>query len=192
MSKVAIVIPLYNQEEKVIRTMASIMAQTFTDFECVIVDDGSTDGSADIVQSYIADDPRFKYAWKENGGVATARNVGVFLHTTSPYVLCVDSDDQIEPGYIASLLPYLIEDRSLGIVYTKLIQITDDGGYTESAWPHDFDARLMFESHNLVPTAALSTRKMWVALGGQRKRFHGPGGAGAEDGDFWLRACSLL
>jgi glycosyltransferase involved in cell wall biosynthesis len=186
---VAIVIPVYNKCGTVARSIKSARAQTIKNIEIVIVDDGSTDCSKKAVLEAIEGDSRCSYAYQENGGVATARTNGVLNHTTAPYVMCLDSDDAIEPKYLEHLVPHLIVHRTIGIVYTGLRYILPDGKTGTSPWPTDFDAERQMHGLNQIPTAAVTRREVWERLGGQRQRY-APGGAGAEDGDFWLRAVS--
>ena len=75
--KVSIIIPVYNSENTLRRCLDSVLAQTFTDFECLLVDDGSTDDSGRICDEYAEKDKRFRVFYKENGGVSSARNVGL-------------------------------------------------------------------------------------------------------------------
>jgi glycosyltransferase involved in cell wall biosynthesis len=193
MAEVAVIIPVYNKADTVARAIKSVAGQTFQDIECVIVNDGSTDDSAAVVAETIeslSDSPcAFSYVYQENAGVAHARNNGVFNYTTAPYVMCLDADDAIEPGYIAGLLPELSRDRTFGIVYTRLYWYKPDGTHGVSVWPGEFDVEKQFAGQNQIPTAALTRRAVWDRLGGQRQRY-APLGAGAEDGDFWLRAVS--
>lgn len=189
MSKVAVVIPLYNKVNTVARTILSARDQTYQDLEIVVVDDGSTDDPEQVVLETFDGDARCSYVRQENAGVAHTRNNGVFKHTTAPYVMCLDSDDAIEPGYIENLVPHLERDQSLGIVYTALRYIKPDGSSGVSPWPNEFDPDEQMTGVNQVPTAALTTRVMWERLGGQRQRY-APLGAGSEDGDFWTRAVS--
>ncbi len=189
MPDVAVIIPVYNKGDTVTRTIESVRDQVFKDIEVVIVNDGSTDDSESRILAAISDLPNFKYVLQENAGVAHARNNGVFNHSTAPYVMCLDSDDAIEPGYIGGLLPHLEKDRTLGIVYTKIYFNMGDGSAGESDWPGEFDPVKQFTGRNQIPTAALVRRIVWERLGGQRQRY-APLGAGAEDGDFWLRAVS--
>jgi glycosyltransferase involved in cell wall biosynthesis len=103
--------------------------------------------------------------------------------------MCLDSDDAIQKGYLSGLVPYLEADGRLGIVYTRLFYIKPDGESGISPWPGEFNADEQLSGKNQIPTAALTTRKVWERLGGQRQRY-APVGAGAEDADFWLRAVS--
>lgn len=94
---ISVIIPLYNKEKYILSTIESLFAQTNKDWECVVVDDGSTDRSAEIVQSVC--DKRIHYIKKDNGGVSSARNYGV-EHTKGEYILYLDADDIILPDCI--------------------------------------------------------------------------------------------
>lgn len=73
----SVIIPAYNAENTIERCLDSVLAQTYSDFECIVVNDGSTDKTTDILDSYAKKDTRFKIIHKENGGVSSARNVGL-------------------------------------------------------------------------------------------------------------------
>lgn len=92
----SVIIPVYNVEAYLPQCLDSILAQTFTDFEVLLVDDGSTDGSAALCDSYAGKDARFHCFHKENGGHTSARQVG-FRQAKGEYVTFVDSDDWIDP-----------------------------------------------------------------------------------------------
>lgn len=93
--KVSIIVPVYNVEKYIRRCLDSIAAQTFTDWECICVDDGTPDGSGKICDEYAEKDSRFRVIHKENGGVSSARNAGLDA-TKGEWVAFVDSDDWIE------------------------------------------------------------------------------------------------
>ena len=103
MVKVSIGIPIYNVSEYLHQCLNSVLRQTFTDFEVIMVDDGSTDGSFEICQKYAAKDSRFKLIHQENGGVAKARN-NCLRHMTGDFIAWVDSDDWIEDDYFERLI----------------------------------------------------------------------------------------
>lgn len=86
--------------------MKCIQSQTCTDFECIIVDDGSTDNSAEIVRSYAANDPRIRLVTKTNGGTATARNVGLKV-ASGDYVVFLDADDFLHSEALAKQLEHM-------------------------------------------------------------------------------------
>lgn len=90
--KISIVIPCYNQDAFLDKCIASIHSQSFENWECLLVDDGSTDKTAEISKFWEAKDQRFRYFYKENGGVSTARNLGI-EKSLGEFIFFVDSDD---------------------------------------------------------------------------------------------------
>ncbi len=105
MPKLSIIVPVYNAEEYLSQCIDSVLVQTFTDFELILVNDGSTDESEKICLSYKEQDSRIRYVYKENGGAASARKAG-FEHSSGEYLGWVDSDDWIEP----EMFQYLYEN----------------------------------------------------------------------------------
>ena len=103
MVKVSIGVPVYNVEEYLRQCLNSIMEQTFTDFEVIMVDDGSTDNSFSICQEYVAKDNRFKLIHQENKGLAGARNTCI-KNMHGEYITWIDSDDKVKPDYLEKLL----------------------------------------------------------------------------------------
>jgi hypothetical protein len=98
MTQVSIIVPVYNREDLLPETLDSVRAQTFTDWECVIVDDGSTDESFAVAERYAAEDPRFRALRREGEpkGANRCRNQG-FAASTGEYVIFLDSDDLLAP-----------------------------------------------------------------------------------------------
>lgn len=94
MPTISIIVPVYNAEKHLRRCIDSILAQTFQDFELILVDDGSTDGSPKICDDYAKRDSRIKVFHKENGGVSAARNIGL-EKANGHWIMFVDSDDTI-------------------------------------------------------------------------------------------------
>ncbi len=95
----SIIIPVYNSEKYLERCLTSIKNQTFCDFECLIIDDGSDDDSLNLIKKICKDDPRFFIFHQENHGVSSARNLGL-KHTHGKYTVFVDSDDYAEPDFL--------------------------------------------------------------------------------------------
>lgn len=98
---ISVIIPLYNKENCVEKTIKSVLNQTYQDFELVIVDDGSTDNSKNIVLSI--DDNRIRYVYKQNGGVSSARNFGL-QQVSSDWVVFLDADDTFFPDTLESFI----------------------------------------------------------------------------------------
>lgn len=97
MPSVSVVIPLYNKEPHIARTLNSVLSQTFQDFEIIVVDDGSTDNGAVVVQGY--DDTRIQLIRQDNKGVSAARNRGV-KEATSDFIAFLDADDEWTPVHL--------------------------------------------------------------------------------------------
>lgn len=100
---ISVIVPVYNVEKYLNRCIDSIINQTYTDLEIILVDDGSTDSSGSICDEYAQKDERIKVIHKENGGLSDARNTGVAA-ATGDYVSFIDSDDYIEPDMMELLI----------------------------------------------------------------------------------------
>jgi glycosyltransferase involved in cell wall biosynthesis len=151
--RVSVVVPAYNREHYIGATLESVQAQTFDAWELVVFDDGSTDGTTEVVGTYVADDPRIRLASGPNGGVASARNRG-FAETDprSEFVIFLDSDDQWEPDALSSMVAVLDGHPDYVSVYGQARCMDDEG----CAIPGDnleeaMRARLRFEGRRLVP-----------------------------------------
>lgn len=96
----SVIIPLYNKRETIARAVASVLAQTYSNFELIVVDDGSTDHGADIVSSI--DDSRIRLLSQVNSGVSAARNAGIRA-ARYEYICFLDADDEYLPGYLAEM-----------------------------------------------------------------------------------------
>lgn len=103
MPLVSIIVPVYNVHNIVQHCIESILKQTVKDFELLLINDGSTDGSGMVCDKYSQKDKRITVIHKENGGVSSARNIG-FAKAQGKYIVCVDSDDFVEPDYLQTLL----------------------------------------------------------------------------------------
>lgn len=103
MIMVSIIIPLYNKEKAIRQTLQSVLNQTYRDYEVIVADDGSTDGSGAIVQEVAKEDSRVKYFRKENGGVSSARNFGL-SKAQGEWVVFLDADDEMLPCNLEILL----------------------------------------------------------------------------------------
>ena len=111
MEKVSVIIPVYNSSEHITECIESIIKQTYTNLEIIIINDGSTDNSLDICQRFESKDNRVKLYNNANHGVSYTRNFGV-EHSTGDYIVFVDSDDVIDKDYIKILLDTIINSKS--------------------------------------------------------------------------------
>ena len=107
--KISLVVPVYNVRDYLADAVASVRAQTFSDFECILVDDGSTDGSGALCDELAAGDARLRVVHQANGGLSAARNAGLDA-ATGEAVAFLDSDDYLEPTALATLGALLERD----------------------------------------------------------------------------------
>lgn len=98
---VSVVIPLYNKAPHIKRTLASVFCQSFQDFQIIVVDDGSTDGGAEIVEA--VNDPRLTLVRQKNQGVSIARNVGI-QHASAQLIAFLDADDEFTEHYLSTII----------------------------------------------------------------------------------------
>lgn len=103
---VSIITPCYNGEKYIAQTIRSVLAQTYGDWEMLIVDDGSSDNSADIVRDFMAQEPRIRLLQQENAGSAAARNAGIRA-AQGRYLALLDADDLWEPEFLARQLEFM-------------------------------------------------------------------------------------
>lgn len=126
MEKITLIVPIYNVEKYLAECLDSILAQTFKDFKCVLVNDGSNDGSKEIIETYVAKYPEiFSVINKENGGLSDARNAAIKKLETE-YVVFLDSDDVACPNFL-ELLYKTIEQEKVDIVECGYIKFYEDG-----------------------------------------------------------------
>lgn len=196
--RVAVVIPCYNYAHKLERTVKSALNQTFPAHEIIIVDDGSTDNTGRLGRELADRYDTVRYIHQENAGVANARNAGIAA-SQSEFICCLDADDQIEPRFLEACVFALKADRTLGIAYTGLTMLKEDGTRALSQWPPadpDYDKQLSARNKddlkgvNQVPTCNVFRKEAWRRTGGYKQKY-APLGAGAEDGEFWSRIFSI-
>lgn len=131
---ISILVPVYNVEKYLSRCLDSILAQTYTDYELVLVDDGSTDQSGALCDAYAAEHDCIRVIHQKNAGLAQVRNVSVAA-ARGEYITFVDSDDAIEPAYLETLMRDLRETGS-DISICSWSEVSDDGTRTELTWDH--------------------------------------------------------
>lgn len=122
---VSIITPLYNGEKYVAQTIESVLAQTYTDWEMIVVNDGSKDRSGEIVQAYTQKDSRIKLFSQPNGGSASARNNGI-RRAEGQYIALLDADDLWEPFFLEAQLA-LLKEKNAVLVYGSHKRIDENG-----------------------------------------------------------------
>ena len=145
---ISIVVPIYNVENYLRYCLDSIVSQTYQNFECLLINDGSPDNSADICREYVSKDARFKYFEKENGGVSSARNLGI-EHSEGEYITFIDPDDWVESDYLEVLYRALLEEQADIAISTYRQFNVDDNCYYFHAYQRGYD-RKVFTSEELI------------------------------------------
>ena len=129
---ISIIVPIYNVENYLRQCLDSIVSQTYQNFECLLINDGSSDNSADICREYIEKDSRFRYFEKENVGVSSARNLGI-ERSKGQYITFIDSDDWVDSEYLEVLYRALIEEKAdIAISTYKQFNMDDNCYYVYS------------------------------------------------------------
>jgi glycosyltransferase involved in cell wall biosynthesis len=175
---VSIIVPCFNQAGFIRETLDSVAQQTYASWQCIVVDDGSTDDTEAVVQRHIAGDARFSYVRKANGGVAAARNLGISL-STGEFILPLDGDDKIHKQYVQRAIEYFIKHPATDLVYSKVMLF----GAKQGIWrlPHFSYQKLLFE--NMIVNSAIFRRALFDRTTGYAEHMvHG-----FEDWEFYIR-----
>lgn len=125
MRKVSVIIPTYNRVHMVTQAIESILTQSYEDFEIIVVDDGSTDNTQEVISRYVELHPqKIHYIFKQNGGCASARNAGIKA-ATGDFVAFLDSDDLYEPRKLELQVELLNMEQDCGFVYSDCIEFDE-------------------------------------------------------------------
>ncbi len=184
MPRVSVIVPSFNLGKYLPETLESVMAQTFTDWECIIVENGSMDDSPAIVKSFCGKDGRFvPLMLPENVGVAAARNKGLDI-AIGEYILFLDADDIIAPHYMEEAVAALYADPSLTVVYGKARRFGSETSWDLPA----FSMETMLARNCLYISCFLRKEILRCAQNnsGVPVSFDPEFKTGFEDWDFWL------
>lgn len=197
-ASITLVIPAYNRGSLIAETLDSALNQTEPFLEVIVVDDGSTDNTAEVLARY---GDRIRCIRVPNNGVQRARNLGVAA-ASGEYVALCDSDDLLEPDYVATMRSWLVANPSCDSIYSNFVTFDEDGviankfddapaaffagAQRTGAFYHaipDLYARTL-EYQPLFSSGNLIRRSLYEKLGGYDPQFNGVGG---EDYEFTLR-----
>lgn len=134
---ISIIVPIYNTEKYLHQCLDSILNQTYTNFEVLLVNDGSTDSSGIICQEYVERDSRFRYFEKDNGGVASARNLGL-EHSEGTYITFIDSDDWVEQNYL-DVLYTALKENDTDVAISTYKRFAQDGVFYLRSYSREDD-----------------------------------------------------
>lgn len=184
MRKVSVIIPTYNRGDYICEALDSVFAQTFQDFEVIVVDDGSTDGTRQKIKRYM---PRIKYIYQENAGVSAARNKGIAV-SKGRYLAFLDSDDLWVRDKLKLQVEFMDSNPGFGMVCCDICMLKRD----QIVYPSAFQKKRFMASGyifgNLIRENFISTPTVMV----RREVFNNIGMFDellpvAEDYDMWLR-----
>jgi glycosyltransferase involved in cell wall biosynthesis len=182
---VSVIIPAYNAEKYLSETLESVLNQTFSDFELLIIDDGSTDRTAEIVSDYSRQDKRLKLVSQQNQGVSIARNRGIQL-AQGEYLAFLDADDRWLPNKLAAHVEHFNNNLRLGISFGRVEFISFEGGSTNYLSNSRLDKinpeHLYYENLVVTPSNAVIRRSVFENTDGFDPNLYG-----TEDMELFFR-----
>jgi glycosyltransferase involved in cell wall biosynthesis len=188
MPAVSVIMPAYNVAPYIGDAIESVLNQTFSDLELLVIDDGATDGSGLIAESYASRDPRVRVSRQANAGISAARNHGLRL-AAAPVIAILDSDDAWQPGYLQAQLSILEAHPDVDIVTGNAWFLGGpSNGLPARPWP---DPRpvptlaAMLADETAVFIMSIFRRRLYDAIGPFDETLQTN-----EDYDFWLRAAA--
>lgn len=176
-TKVSIIVPCYNQSTYLDDALNSVLNQSYQDWECIIVNDGSVDETESIAKKLIKKDGRFKLVSQANAGLSAARNRGI-QEAKGTYILPLDADDMIAPHYIDYAVKEFKRDKNLKLVYSK----AEKFGVVNKEWDLPAYSLQTLKKNNIIFCSAVFKKNDWLRFGGYDEKLRN----GWEDWDFWL------
>lgn len=174
---VSIIVPCYNQALCISETIASILRSTYQDLEIIVVDDGSTDASAEVVKDWSIKDSRIQYVYQANQGPSVARNHAI-RKAAGKYILPVDGDDLISPDYISTAVEVMERQPEVKVVYCH----AEKFGAEKKPWKLPPFSRPALAAGNMIFVTAMFRRTDWEKVGGYAEEMTW----GFEDWEFWI------
>lgn len=175
---VSIIVPCYNSERTLEETLASILNSEYQNWEAIIVNDGSTDGTEAIANDWVNKDHRFRYYSKPNEGLCKTRNFGIRL-AKGHYILPLDSDNLILPHFITEAVNVLDHNQEVGVVHGNAEFIGDKKGLWEIP---EFQIEKMLQD-NYIDACAVYRKSIWQQVGGYDENLPFEG---LEDWELWM------
>jgi len=174
---VSIIVPCYNQAQYLDECLNSVLDQTYPNWECIIVNDGSPDNTEEVAMKWTNKDERFKYLYKTNGGLSSARNEGI-KNAVGTLILPLDADDKIANIYCELAINALVNNSSLSLIYAN----SEKFGLVNEIWDlPDFSVEKL-ATENLIYCSAFFKKEDWERVGGYDENLM----QGLEDWEFWI------
>jgi len=182
--KVSVIVTCYNLEQYLPDTLYSVLGQTFKDYECLVIDDASTDNSHQIASDFAKQHDKFKAIRHEsNQGLVGARNTGVKA-AKGEYIIFLDADDMFPPNALEILTYHLSQRRDLSVASGHLDIVRHDGTERRrNPWPFpEYEHSRQLKHLNNIPYCSLIRKDHWLDAGGYRLRADRN-----EDAEMWCR-----
>ncbi len=183
-SKVSVIIPVYNSEKFISETINSVLSQTFTDYEIVVIDDGSIDKTREIIDEFIQKYlGKIRYIYQENQGVSVARNNGI-LNSSGEYIAFLDHDDLWLPAKLLCQVEYMDNHSEIAFSFTET-KVINEAGEEYAQWRHENTRNTFFElcQGDYIHALTVMVRREALAKVG----LFDPDLLVAQDYDLWLR-----
>lgn len=174
---ISIIVPCYNSEQYISETIDSIKNQTYDKWECIIVNDGSTDNSLDIIQTKTHNDDRFCVVNIAHSGVASARNLALSM-SKSKYILPIDSDDILMPDYVNNGVNFLENHQDCSLYYASVQYFGISNFIEKPRWK----TYPMMLKYDCLCVSGIYRREHALNVGGYNETLEA-----MEDYDFWIR-----
>jgi glycosyltransferase involved in cell wall biosynthesis len=188
---VSVIIPAYNAADYIDQTLESALAQTYSHIEVLVIDDGSTDQTAEIVQQFVCRDQRVILLHQANAGVAAARNLGI-AHAQGEFIAPLDADDIWFPQKLEKQVDCLLDsDPQVGLVYTWSVLLDEAGSQLRFAQTAQLEGDvlipLIFENFPGNASSPLIRHSSLNVVGDYDSRYKALNAQGCEDWDLYLR-----
>jgi len=174
---VSIIVPCYNQAQYLDECLNSVLDQTYPNWECIIVNDGSPDNTEEVAMKWTNKDERFKYLYKTNGGLSSARNEGI-KNAVGTLILPLDADDKIANIYCELAINALVKNSSLSLIYAN----SEKFGLVNEIWDLTEFSIEKLATENLIYCSAFFKKEDWERVGGYDENLM----QGLEDWEFWI------
>ena len=178
---VSIIVPCYKQAHFLNESLLSVLEQSYTNWECIIVNDGSPDTTEIIAKHWLAKDARFKYIAQDNRGLSAARNAAVKV-SIGDFILPLDADDILDAAFLSTLVPVLEANNTLGLVtcYSKFF-VGNKAHVIHELKPIGTTYHAILFENSIIATS-LYRKQCWYEVGGYDEQMK----HGFEDWEFWL------
>lgn len=174
---VSVIVPCFNAEEFLEETIESVFAQTFKNWELILVNDGSNDKTEVICRKYLSLTTKIKYVYQSNSGVCEARNNGI-SQAIGEYILCLDADDLISPNFLEETIALFYKNPNLAVA-TSLVKFFGRSKGILKVVSYSLDVLL---AENQLVITSLFKRKALYSFSGFNTNMN----EGFEDWDFWI------